>query len=265
MTSDWSMQAATSIRAAAPLNHTPAVDVCASLDLAHRSGLHPLGLGLWLALSCCARSPRAGDNAALSPTRLDSSLDAHADPCPSSLTIRAWCMTGLGSGRTLFWPPGIARRRAAPERGAAHRPGTHGADRSPWLASWTRTTNWRAGRTVAAPGHRLEAGGEVAGAVVVGARHPRQAWDCGWLRGTFRHWRASALDGRRWWSRRAVRPRDRHRPCSTCWLLTATTATQCGCSCWRANAPGRSASRLIAASVPLSIDAPPVALAARQN
>ena len=206
------MQAATSIRAAAPLNHTPAVDVCASLDLAHRPGLHPAGPGAlagFLLRSLTARY----DNAALSPRATGFQPDAHADPALIT-DLRAWCMTGLGSGRTPFWRPwalpDVAQRLSValltgPAPTAQIEALARQLDRDDELAAlaaqsrrqaialklavkWQELWWWR-------------------------ARHPRQAWDCGWLRedvsalASFSPRRptlvvAQALSG----------PRDRHRP-----------------------------------------------------
>lgn len=225
-----------------------------------------LGLGLWAGPSLLRSLTARYDNAALSPTRLDSSLDAHADPALIT-DLRAWCMTGLGSGRTPFWRPwalpDVAQRLSValltgPAPTAQIEALARQLDRDDELAAlaaqsrrqaialklavkWQELWWWR-------------------------ARHPRQAWDCGWLRedvsalASFSPRRptlvvAQALSGpvidTALQHLLAAHGNYRH-PVRLLMLAREM--------------PEGLASRLIAASVPLvCIDAPPAMLAARQN
>ena len=208
-----------------------------------------------------ALAHRALDNAALEP---HATLIPASMPTPTLLItdLRAWCM-GLGSGHALLAPPGRADV-AAPRVALLTGPAPHGADRS----ELDRDDELAA---LAAQSRRQA----IALKLAVKrqelwwwrARHPRQAWDCGWLRGRFGTGELQPSTADVWCRAGAVvRPRTTP-PCSTCWLLTATTAPPSAAAHAGARkCPKVSRPDSLRRSVPLvCIDAPPAMLAARQN
>ncbi len=141
-----------------------------------------VGLALWAGPTLWRSLTARYAFAALCPTR----PDGDAGPATPVLRaeIQAWCLAGLGTGRAPFWRPGalpdVAQRLsvavlAGPAPTVQIEALARQLDRDDELAAlaarskrqaialklavkWQELWWWR-------------------------ARHPRQAWDCGWLRG----------------------------------------------------------------------------------
>ncbi|MFO1225561.1 hypothetical protein [Roseateles sp.] len=145
-----------------------------------------LGLGLWAGPSLLRSLTARYDNAALSPTRPDGKPEGDTDSqtTPALIAaIRTWCTAHLGSGRTPFWRPGavpdVAQRLSVallsgPAPAAQIEALARQLDRDDELAALAAVSRRRAiGLKLAVKWQELW---------WWRARHPQQAWDCGWLR-----------------------------------------------------------------------------------
>lgn len=179
---DWSTQPASSIARSLPAEpHALPPMSLTPLNWLTGLALTLVGLALWAGPTLRRSLTARYDIAALCPTR----PDGDAGPATPALRadILAWCLAGLGTGRAPFWRPAalpdVAQRLsvavlAGPAPTALIEALARQLDRDDELAAlaaqskrqaialklavkWQELWWWR-------------------------ARHPRQAWDCGWLR-----------------------------------------------------------------------------------